>query len=50
LADGKSTAKKDKPVEKSLVVLEVKPWEADTDLEKVWKMICSTEQEGLIWG
>ena len=34
-ADGKTGAKKDKPVEKSLVVLEVKPWEADTDLEKV---------------
>lgn len=36
-ADGKTGAKKDKPVEKSLVVLEVKPWEADTDLEKVGK-------------
>ena len=47
--DGK-TAKKDKPVEKSLVVLEVKPWEADTNLEEVWKMICATEQEGLVWG
>ena len=47
--DGKS-AKKDKPVEKSLVVLEVKPWEADTDLKKVWEMICATEQEGLVWG
>ena len=33
--DGKSNAKKDKPVEKSLVVLEVKPWEADTNLEEV---------------
>ena len=33
--DGKSGAKKDKPVEKSLVVLEVKPWEADTNLEEV---------------
>lgn len=50
LADGKSTAKKDKPVEKSLVVLEVKPWEADTNLEEVWKLICKTEQEGLVWG
>lgn len=47
--DGKG-AKKDKPVEKSLVVLEVKPWEADTNLEEVWKMICATEQEGLVWG
>ena len=24
---------KEKPVEKSLLVLDVKPWEADTDLE-----------------
>jgi translation elongation factor EF-1beta len=32
------------------VVLEVKPWEADTNLEEVWKLICKTEQEGLIWG
>jgi translation elongation factor EF-1beta len=48
--DGKGGAKKDKPAEKSLVVLEVKPWEADTNLEEVWKMICSTQQEGLVWG
>ena len=34
-ADGKSGAKKEKPAEKSLVVLEVKPWEADTNLEQV---------------
>ena len=34
-ADGKSGAKKEKPAEKSLVVLEVKPWEADTNLEAV---------------
>jgi translation elongation factor EF-1beta len=46
--DGKKA--KAKPVEKSLVVLEVKPWEADCDLENVWKEICKTEQEGLTWG
>ncbi len=42
--------KKQKEVEKSLVVLEVKPWEADTDLEAVWKKIIEYQQEGLTWG
>ena len=32
--DGKSNAKKDKPVEKSVVVLEVKTWEADESKSK----------------
>lgn len=31
--DGKKKAAKEKPVEKSLMVFDVKPWEADTDLE-----------------
>jgi elongation factor 1-beta len=47
-AEGKK--KKAKEVEKSLVVLEVKPWEADTDLEAVWKEIIKYQQEGLTWG
>ncbi len=42
--------KKAKEVEKSLVVLEVKPWEADTDLESLWKQIITFEKEGLTWG
>ena len=37
-------------VEKSLVVLQVKPWEADTDLEMVWREIIKFEKEGLTWG
>jgi elongation factor 1-beta len=48
LKDGKKKAVKE--AEKSLVVLEVKPWEADTDLEMVWKKICEYKQEGLNWG
>jgi len=48
-AEGK-TKKKEKAVEKSLVVLEVKPWEADTDLEAVWREIIKFEKEGLTWG
>ena len=36
-ADAKAGKKKaEKGVEKSLVVLEVKPWEADTNLEELW--------------
>ena len=31
--DGKKKEKKDKPAEKSLIVLDVKPWEANTDLK-----------------
>lgn len=44
-----TTAPKKKEVEKSLVVLEVKPWEADTDLEAAWKEIIKFQQEGLLW-
>jgi elongation factor 1-beta len=42
--------KANKSVEKALVVLEIKPWEPDTDLEAVWKMIPAQTQEGLTWG
>ena len=48
--DGKVKKDKEKPAEKSLIVLDVKPWEADTDLEAVWKKIISYQQEGLTWG
>jgi len=51
-ADAKKEKKeKEKPVEKSLIVLDVKPWEADTDLKMVWeKIVSGKEQEGLKWG
>ena len=42
--DGKKKA--EKAAEKSLVVLEVKPWEADCDLKAVWERITAYEQEG----
>jgi len=48
--DGKVKKEKVKAVEKSLVVLEVKPWEADTDLKMVWEKIKEYTQEGLSWG
>ena len=51
-ADSKKEKKEKapKPVEKSLVVLDVKPWEAETDLEMVWHKIIEKQQEGLTWG
>jgi translation elongation factor EF-1beta len=47
-AEGKKN--KEKPVEKSLIVLEVKPWEADVDLKMVWNKILEFKIEGLTWG
>ena len=50
-ADAKAgKKKKEKEAEKSLVVLEVKPWEADTDLQMVWEEIRKFQKEGLSWG
>eukprot|EP00606_Chrysophyceae_sp_TOSAG23-5_P001235 GSChrysophyteH2.ASY1.ANO1.1703.1 assembled CDS len=51
-ADAKKEKKvaKEKPPEKSLIVLEVKPWEAETDLKMVWEEICKSKQDGLTWG
>ena len=48
--DGKTKKAKEKAAEKSLVVLEVKPWEADCDLVMVFNEIRKFEMEGLVWG
>jgi len=48
--EGKVKKEKEVKADKSLVVLEVKPWEADTDLKMVWEKICEYKQEGLTWG
>ena len=47
-ADAKK--KKTKKIDKSLVTLVVKPWEAETDLDELFKLIVATEKEGLTWG
>jgi hypothetical protein len=50
-ADGKKKKEKgDKPPEKSLIVLDVKPWEANTDLKALWEQIIQYQQDGLTWG
>jgi elongation factor 1-beta len=51
-AEKAAAAKKEKkkPVERSQVVIEVKPWEAETDLEELAVKIKATKIEGLSWG
>lgn len=46
----KKTKEKKKVIERSQVVLEVKPWEAETDLEELAIKIKATEIKGLKWG
>ena len=49
-ADAGTKKKKAPPVAKSLVILEVKPWGPDVDLDKLGKRICDeVKQEGLFW-
>jgi len=42
--------KKGAPVLKSNVVIDVKPWDDETDLNEMEKAVRSIEMEGLIWG
>ena len=51
-ADAAKASKKEKPkpVERSQVVLEVKPWEAETDLIELAEKIKQVKIEGLTWG
>lgn len=36
-------------IAKSLLLLDVKPYEAETDLDELFKKIIELEQEGLVW-
>ena len=49
-ADAGAKKKKAPPVAKSLVILEVKPWGPDVDLDKLGKRICDeVKKDGLFW-
>lgn len=54
LAPGKKPApkkeEKKKVVERSQIVLDVKPWEADADLEELARTIKAIQIDGLNWG
>ncbi|PIC31766.1 hypothetical protein B9Z55_012350 [Caenorhabditis nigoni] len=43
-------AKKAGPIAKSSVILDVKPWDDETDLEEMEKLVRSIEMDGLVWG
>lgn len=46
----KKAAKGPKPAAKSIVTLEVKPWDDETDLEQMLANLKKIEKEGLKWG
>ncbi|CDK29595.1 unnamed protein product [Kuraishia capsulata CBS 1993] len=46
----KKAAKGPKPAAKSLVTLDVKPWDDETDLEELLANVKAIEKDGLIWG
>ncbi|KAH3662625.1 hypothetical protein OGAPHI_005877 [Ogataea philodendri] len=46
----KKAAKGPKPASKSIVTLEVKPWDDETDLEALLSSVKSIEIDGLTWG
>jgi len=38
------------PIAKSSVILDVKPWDDETDMKELEKMVRSVEKDGLVWG
>ncbi|RPB27862.1 hypothetical protein L211DRAFT_833850 [Terfezia boudieri ATCC MYA-4762] len=46
----KKAAKGPKPAAKSLVTLEVKPWDDETNLKEMEENVRSIEMDGLVWG
>ncbi|KAJ1560766.1 Elongation factor 1-beta [Cladochytrium tenue] len=43
-------AAKPKPVAKSMVILDVKPWDDETDMKAMEESVRSIQKEGLVWG
>ncbi|KAK5947029.1 hypothetical protein PMZ80_001175 [Knufia obscura] len=41
---------KTKPAAKSIVTMDVKPWDDETDLDKLKESVLSVEMDGLVWG
>ncbi|CAH2351744.1 elongation factor 1-beta [[Candida] railenensis] len=46
----KKAAKGPGPAAKSLVTLDVKPWDDETDLDQLLANVKAIEQDGLVWG
>ncbi|CAJ0951909.1 unnamed protein product, partial [Mesorhabditis belari] len=43
-------SKKPGPIAKSSIILDVKPWDDETDLGEMEKLVRSVEKDGLVWG
>ena len=48
--NARKAAKPPKPAAKSIVTLDVKPWDDETDLEAMVANVKAIEMEGLVWG
>lgn len=48
--NAKKAAKPAKPAAKSIVTLDVKPWDDETNLDELLANVKSIEMEGLVWG
>lgn len=46
----KDKKKKDAPIAKSSILMDIKPWEAETDLEALAAKLKAIEKDGLLWG
>lgn len=46
----KKAAKGAKPAAKSIVTIDVKPWDDETDLEQMLANVKAINMEGLVWG
>jgi elongation factor 1-beta len=46
----KKKAAKTKPAAKSIVTLDVKPWDDETELAELEKNVRAIEKDGLVWG
>jgi len=46
----KKKATKTKPAAKSIVTMDVKPWDDETDMKALEAAVRSIEKEGLVWG
>jgi elongation factor 1-beta len=49
-AAANAAAGKDAPVAKSVVTMQVKPWDDETDMEALEQSVRSIEKDGLVWG
>jgi len=46
----KKAAKGPKPAAKSIVTIDVKPWDDETDIEEMKANVLAIEMDGLVWG